>query len=186
MNEQLAQETALKLLDAADADLVGTVVEQYAQRLDVLGDHGPLHWERALINGLLLSQTNPIVDKELVFYFSLFHDSKRENENEDPLHGPRGAEYGEELIRMLPKSTQRKIHIFEQACGNHTAMLYSSEPTVAACFDADRLDLNRVRIYPNKNLMNMREVLSDSFIFQRSQVAKAPYPIELFSKGYRK
>jgi hypothetical protein len=40
------------------------------------------------------------------------------------------------------------------ACRTHTDGTTSSDPTVGACFDADRLDLGRVGIEPDPDLMS--------------------------------
>ena len=53
--------------------------------------HGPLHWKNVFKNGFEIAKSNSEIDLELVYLFSIIHDSKRENESIDSEHGARAA-----------------------------------------------------------------------------------------------
>lgn len=114
--------------------------ERYA--LDSEGIHGPSHWERVCENGLYIARHSE-ADSTIVQLFSCLHDCCRENEQDDPGHGERAAVFAETLRDQLPLSDED----FEQlhyACTWHTDGRTSGNPTIGACWDADRLDLGRV------------------------------------------
>lgn len=104
--------------------------------------HGPQHWKRVEAYGLYLAHNtgaNPI----LVSLFAHFHDCRRVNEHHDPGHGLRGGEYARQLEAELGLPPDDLETLF-QACAGHTDLVYSHDPTIATCWDADRLDLDRV------------------------------------------
>lgn len=114
-----------------------------------LGDlHGIHHWDRVLRNGLLLSE--PGTDTMVVAYFAYLHDACRENDGEDPDHGPRAAALIDSLkADWLGELSEGQILVLQKAVAGHTALLRTGDPTVDACFDADRLDLIRSGIVPD-------------------------------------
>jgi len=126
--------------DIASARLVRRILEGYA--LEPWGFHGLGHWARVLVNGLVLA-TETGADREVVALFALFHDSRRLNDSRDPDHGPRGAQLAGELRPYFTLS-DRKLALLQEACNGHTAQADALDVTVKTCFDADRLDLNRV------------------------------------------
>lgn len=104
--------------------------------------HGPAHWARVMANGLRLA---PITgaDPMVVACFAIFHDSCRRNDGLDHQHGPRAAKWVKTLdLGMTP--AQRELLI--EACAGHTNSFQSNDPTVATCWDADRLDIGRVGV----------------------------------------
>jgi uncharacterized protein len=58
--------------------------------------HGPDHWRRVERNALLLA-TRTGANIEVVRLFAVFHDSRRLNDDWDPDHGKRGAEFAATL-----------------------------------------------------------------------------------------
>jgi uncharacterized protein len=90
-----------------------------------------------------------------VLLFALLHDSRRENEYDDPGHGERGARLARELyaegILGLDADQMNKLVL---ACRTHTDGTTSTDATVGVCFDADRFDLGRVGIEPDPELMS--------------------------------
>lgn len=50
--------------------------------------------------------------------------------------------------------TDLQLALLAYACENHTDMTYCVERTVACCWDADRLDLTRIGIAPDPDLLN--------------------------------
>lgn len=114
--------------------------------------HGPEHWRRVERNGLLLASrtgANPTI----VRLFALFHDSRRLNDGHDPGHGARGAEFAAELRGRVYDLGDSNFQLLEFACTWHTEGDRHANPTIATCWDADRLDLGRVGIKPAPHRM---------------------------------
>lgn len=114
--------------------------------------HGIGHWNRVYENGMKLITDD--VDPVVVAFFAYLHDSCREDDDTDLYHGVRASEWLEEI-----RSTHLKVLSDEQffklkeACRLHTTEKFTGDPTVDACFDADRLDLWRVGIKPDPERM---------------------------------
>lgn len=177
-----AVEKALVLKNKYGDELVDIVTSQYKERLDPLGYHGIPHWERVLINGLMLKQMLPdYVCEDTIFLFALFHDSKRVNEGHDILHGMRGADYFKQCFDSgfidptLLGSESKSLSIISsvvKACSYHTLNLFDGNSKVAACYDADRLDLERVGIYPDVTKLNYQTAISKDLIYECSMRAR--------------
>jgi uncharacterized protein len=101
--------------------------------------HGPAHWRRVERNGLLLS-TRTGADVFVVRLFALFHDSRRENDGYDKGHGARGAEYAASLRGSAYELDDERFELLRCACEWHTDQRHHDDPTIATCWDADRLD----------------------------------------------
>jgi uncharacterized protein len=121
------------------------ILRDYA--LPVRCDHGVTHWARVLKNGLRVAEANG-ADREVVELFALFHDSRRVNEFVDDGHGLRAAEFARSLRGTLIHLDDRRFDLLFQACRLHSDGLMKGDPTLQACWDADRLDLRRVGIAP--------------------------------------
>lgn len=117
--------------------------------------HGPWHWEKVERNALAIAKKTPGSDQTVVQLFSFIHDSKRENEDHDPEHGLRAAAFAEELHKekKLPIS-DHQLSLLMEACKFHNDGQVSSDPTIGACWDADRLDLTRVGVIPDPKLLS--------------------------------
>lgn len=115
--------------------------------------HGLSHWERVGRNGLDLAADTEGADVDVVLLFALFHDSMRLNDGHDPEHGHRGGVLARELRKLLPLGDGQLARL-QEACAGHTDGLTSVDPTIGACWDADRLDLPRVGIMPDAALMS--------------------------------
>lgn len=126
-------------------DLLAKIKDQY--RLNWMGTHGVIHWNRVYENGLKLAEQDG-VNVRVVQLFSVFHDSQRKNEHRDRHHGKRGAELAGELRRYCPLDDD-EFELLTTACELHTSTLDYEDITVQACFDSDRLDLGRVGHYPD-------------------------------------
>jgi uncharacterized protein len=115
--------------------------------------HGPNHWRRVERNALKISASNgAIVD--VVRLFAVFHDSRRENDGVDSEHGKRGAAYAASLRGILFDLSDEHFELLRYACCWHTHGQLSEDPTIGACWDADRLDLGRVGIAPTARFMS--------------------------------
>lgn len=118
-------------------------------RIDWFGKHGIHHWARVYeIGTKLAGQTG--ANRDVVQLFSVFHDAGRFNEHEDPQHGPRGAKLASQLRAFFfPELQEKEFTLLHQACSLHTSAATHHDITVQTCFDADRLDLGRVRKVPD-------------------------------------
>ena len=116
--------------------------------LPATGCHGVVHWARVLENGLRIAEANG-ADAEVVALFALFHDSRRVSEYSDNGHGLRGARLAKSLRGRLIHLDDGRFSLLHEACRLHTDGIVHGDPTLQACWDADRLDLGRVGIKPN-------------------------------------
>jgi uncharacterized protein len=128
------------------------VIAQF--RLGLQTSHGPRHWETVLRNGLYLCRHHP-AEVEVVRLFALFHDSCRHDEYRDPEHGPRGAELAIEFRNAGRFDLDEpRMELLLTACRIHNGGEVQTEPTLAVCLDADRLDLGRVGITPDPDRLS--------------------------------
>jgi uncharacterized protein len=118
--------------------------------------HGPAHWARVERNGVYLCQQNG-ADEEVIRLFALFHDSMRLDDDRDPEHGLRGAEYAKSLLNQEYELPSDKFELLYEACENHSRGRSTDNKTIGTCWDADRLDLRRVNIRPLPNFMHSNE-----------------------------
>lgn len=115
--------------------------------------HGPDHWKRVERNALILS-TESGADPDVVRLFALFHDARRINEWEDPEHGARGAALAKSYRGELFELSDESFEILHYACTWHTKGRHHENPTIATCWDADRLDLDRCGMPPDPAYMS--------------------------------
>ena len=119
-------------------------------RLDEL--HGAPHWKRVERNGELLA--TPECDLTVIRCFAYLHDSCRFSNGFDYEHGPRAAKFIETLKDSYLKGlTDQQFVLLKEAIEKHTSHHQTGIPTIDACFDADRLDLIRVGIWPHPQKM---------------------------------
>jgi len=131
-------------LNLITIELLTKIKEQY--RLQWHGTHGVIHWSRVYENGIRLAEQDGVNEKVLQ-YFSVFHDSRRRNENCDKNHGNRGAELAVMMRNEIILSDD-ELKLLVTACRLHTSARTHEDITVQACFDSDRLDLGRVGTMP--------------------------------------
>ena len=130
--------------------------------------HGEIHWRCVTATGLELASADPRVDRALVFCFGLLHDTRRENEAVDRVHGPRAAEFAGELREEgVLRLGDEAFADLDQALRLHSGGRVSADPTIGTCWDADRLHLPRVSIVPDPAFLSTRaarapERLSDA------------------------
>lgn len=121
--------------------------------------HGLDHWFRVWQNAQMLSGLEQGADLEVVALYALFHDAMRVNDGEDPGHGMRGYKLWERINQrydlILGKLlTARRQELLFEACVQHSDGECSTDPTIATCWDADRLDLHRKAIWPDARYMS--------------------------------
>jgi uncharacterized protein len=126
--------------------------------------HGLDHWFRVWQNAQMLNGQESGADMEVVALFALFHDSMRVNDGTDPKHGNRGYKLWERFYQTQPElgryfSDHRGELLFE-ACLEHNNGERSTDPTIATCWDADRLDLPRLGIWPDARYMSTQSGIS--------------------------
>ncbi len=114
------------------------------------GVHGFRHWQRVRNNGLRLANFTG-ASIEIVELFSVLHDLKRLNDDYDPDHGKRAAEFIRTIQGNRIFLAEDDLEMLCYACEFHTAGLTEADFTVQTCWDADRLDLGRVGIRPDKD-----------------------------------
>lgn len=124
-------------------------VREYVQSRWTLGHlHGVEHWDRVYRNAQKLMTPN--VNKTVVELFAYLHDSCRLDDGFDIAHGERAAEWIDTLRNNLLKDiSDEEFNLLKTACRLHSTTHKTSNPTIDACFDADRLDLWRVGITPD-------------------------------------
>jgi uncharacterized protein len=132
------------------AAIIDDIVADYA--LPIRCYHGVVHWARVLENGRRLAAVTG-AKIEVVTLFALFHDSRRVNEHSDFGHGHRGAIYARSLRGKLIHLDDADFDLLFEACRLHTDGLIDGDITLQSCWDADRLDLGRVGITPEPELL---------------------------------
>jgi len=126
----------------------------------VLRDHGPRHWKCVALTGAQIALSEPGIDLVTVYMFAQLHDSQRRNEYDDPEHGPRAADVvstaiGQRGFPGFEPSSARASRLID-AIRNHTTTVSSNDPTIGACWDADRFNLWRVGTAPAIEYMSTR------------------------------
>ncbi|MBU3979267.1 hypothetical protein KJ980_06065 [Patescibacteria group bacterium] len=119
-------------------------------RLDLNGDHGIGHWKRVEKIAIYLS-TDQDVDIEVIRLFAYMHDSRREDEYDDPLHGFHAAKYVLDLYeKNLLGISRQQLETLMYACEHHSNQTAKSDNiTIQICWDSDRLDIWRLGIEPD-------------------------------------
>jgi uncharacterized protein len=134
--------------------------ERYATRISRRSScHGPGHWRGVARVGAAIAVTDERIDPMVVLTFAAFHDTRRINDWRDPQHGPRAAERVQKLADAgrLPLNRQQ-IETLVFALEYHDAGATHPNPTVGACWDADRLTLGRVGTRPDLRYISTRAV----------------------------
>lgn len=102
--------------------------------------HGIQHCVNVEANAMLLGKK---FDVTVVRTFAYLHDILKKD-IADKEHGPRAADFIEEwrytLLSYLDDTQFGKL---QDAIRYHTSLNRTNDPTINACFDADRLDLTR-------------------------------------------
>ena len=132
-------------------------------RLDWAGIHGASHWARVRRNGLLLAE-HCGADRQVVEWFAFVHDLERHDDFKDPRHGHRAADLAEDLNGRFFHLSAEQLSLLQTACCGHSNGQTKADATVMVCWDADRLDLGRVGIYPNARYLCTTTARETSFI----------------------
>ena len=148
---------------------------KYHYKINWFGIHGVIHMSRVFDNGQKLAEQDG-VNRNVIDLFSIFHDSQRRNEHYDKNHGKRGGELALKLRKYLPIDDEEVQQLYA-ACCFHTGGTFHEDKTIMACWDSDRLDLGRVNIVPDPNLLCTPLSKTDAIInwaYGRSLVHEFP------------
>lgn len=116
--------------------------------------HGESHWRRVAANGLDLADADPRCDREIVVLFAMVHDAARRSDDWDRRHGERAAALARALNEPWFGLGGDRLDLLANACAGHSDGRTTADPTIAACWDSDRLDLIRLGIEPRVRLMS--------------------------------
>jgi len=127
--------------------------------------HGEQHWRAVARTGLEIKNADRVVSGRVLFLFALLHDARRFTTEPDPEHGPRAADLAVDLReRAFFSLDDARMALLVEACQLHDTGATSHEPTVGACYDADRLQLTRMGITPDPALLSRPVSRVPSFI----------------------
>lgn len=132
-------------------------------QLNRKGVHGVAHWQRVQENGLKIAKRNG-ANTDIIRLFSFLHDCCRESDSSDPDHGPRAAQFTRDLWK---EHISGEVDLFEKlliAIRDHTSVIHCNDLDIATCWDADRLDIGRVGMKPQKQYLNTVVAKHDKFI----------------------
>jgi uncharacterized protein len=131
--------------------LLAEVAKQF--RLDLYGLHGIPHWSRVLYFGLKIAEAEN-ARKDVIKLFAILHDSQRSSDGYDLEHGIRAVDYAKELRNKFFEIDDAGFELLCEAMAQHSdGKIIGSNVTVLTCWDADRLDLARLGIRPNLDLL---------------------------------
>ena len=155
------QQMTSRVLTLPETEIVA--VREFALHGWELGEtHGLSHWQRVEHNGILLStevcagvmHIREDINIRVVRMFAYLHDKCRLNNEADLEHGIRTANMLSSIRNtILQNLSDEEFSLLEQACRLHTTTHKTGNLTIDTCFDADRLDLERVGIIPFHNKM---------------------------------
>lgn len=122
-------------------------------KLEPDGIHGTSHWARVKRLGRLLSEDRH--DDELITLFALLHDVCRESDYGDHDHGHRAVMLAHELngdyFAVAPAVFTRLCYAME----HHSEGFVHRDAGIQTCWAADRLDLGRLGIAVEPNLLGL-------------------------------
>ena len=146
----LFQNTLTPYVRMIEPQLIQIIRKQFV--LEWTGIHGAPHWARVRENGLRLAGSTG-ADPRVIELFAFLHDSRRMNDGYDPMHGQRAADFARMLALEEIEIDSVALELLVESCQRHSAGQMEGDITVLTCWDADRLDLGRVGIKPDPNLL---------------------------------
>lgn len=131
-------------------------------------DHGPRHWRDVARIAIGLWAEGVEANLDVLLLFALLHDTQRENEYKDPEHGQRAAQVAL-LLKMdgVFNLSQEDMDILLKALMEHDKGTVSDDPTIGACWDADRLTLWRVGKVPDDKYLSTSQAKGKADITRR-------------------
>jgi uncharacterized protein len=153
-----------------DPTLMSIIYKHY--RLGPNSLHGPDHWLRVGVIGLALAERTG-ANMRVVRYFAQLHDVGRSDEGSDIFHGIESAHFCKEH-RHLISLDDDEFELLLQAIAKHPMGGLSKNVTTGSCWDADRLDLGRVGIPPDKKYLSTTAAKEDKFFNWASKLHENP------------
>ena len=124
-------------------------------KLDINGIHGLPHWQRVKRNAhWIAEEMRESPDLEVCDLFSFLHDSCRLSETADNDHGDRAANLAIELHGSYFDIGAERLALLTEALTIHNEQLLHPDLTIKVCIDADRLDLGRIGVTPDRRFLN--------------------------------
>jgi len=123
-------------------------------KLEWNGLHGLHHWMRVHDNGLWIASQDESINKNVVMLFGITHDACRTEEHGEQEHGSNASRLVEKLQGEFFELEREELELLSYACLMHPYPIVSYEPTVGACWDADRLELTRAGIKVNPRYLS--------------------------------
>lgn len=139
------------------------VVRHGTSHIHTSGIHGHSHWERVAAIGAALARRTG-ADPQVVEAFAYLHDSHRHDDGHDEEHGPRAASFLDTLTPRHLGLSPRQFDLLREACAGHTVPQVTDEVTIGTCWDADRLDLMRLDISPDPELLSTAAACDEELI----------------------
>ena len=141
----------MKLDNRADIDRIKqSALNRYHG--DLLDLNGPAHWQRVWQNAqLLIPHTKANVT--VVELFCYLHDCCRVHGGHEPEHGLAATKFIEQHKEEYSFLSPKEYQLLLTACTEHTFLQHSNKPTIATCWDANRLDLGRHGICPKAQFL---------------------------------
>jgi uncharacterized protein len=136
--------------------LISLIRSEFALEWD--GIHGANHWARVLHHGKNIGQIRK-ADLLVVELFGFLHDSCRLNDGRDPKHGERAAEFAYGIHGDFYHLKNSQLDDLCYALKHHSGGEVSVNPTIQTCWDADRLDLGRVGIFPSQQYLSQEAAI---------------------------
>lgn len=146
--------------------------------------HGPAHWRCVAWTGLELLADEPAADPAVVLLFAMFHDSMRLDDGHDPDHGPRAAAFAGSLHGTYFQLSDNQLARLAEACDGHTTRRHADDPTVAVCWDADRLNLWRIGVRPDPAFLSTAAARRPAMIDRSAALAGQQYGWEEVVRAY--
>ena len=135
--------------------------------------HGADHWKRVELLGVAIGSKEG-ADLLVVQAFAWIHDVARESDGPDPDHGLRSAEIvlNEEFPFSLLREDRRQT--LAKACAGHSKGMLSKDPTIATCWDADRLGLIRCGISVRVDRLSTRTARTPKLLRLAESLLRGP------------
>lgn len=108
--------------------------------------HGLSHWNRVWSYGQTIGWSVD-ADMEIVEHFAYLHDCRRYDDGIDPGHGGRAGIFAKQNRELFDLSDAQFKQLVRAVSGHTDAMpgcKAGEDPTLAVCWDSDRLDIDRV------------------------------------------
>ena len=155
-------------------------------RLNWQGIHGLPHWARVMRYGLRIA-TREGGDPWVVAWFAVLHDHQRWDEGRDRDHGVRAADAMDAIQDRgwFSDLNATQLALIEEAIRHHSDGWVHSDPSIGACWDADRLDLVRLGIAPSHGLLSTNTAKKMASVHTVSPSSALKHRLAVVSGGGR-